>query len=140
MPFEEEYEDVLQNIEFAVVAVYRRHPDMTDWDALSAIESLIHAYSAEAQGIRATPRNLTGLSTEVAQSVRAICEWRLGRETVVDQDGHIPVLEDGSPLVIPPKSLDEILACLKRIRRSIQLWNKRGGRQGYLAFVSRFLP
>src|SRR4030067_3045511 len=99
MTFEEEYEDVLKTIEFAVVAVYRRYPDMTDWDALSAIESLIHAYSAEAQGRRTMPRNLAGLSTEVVQSVRSVCEWRLGRETLLDQDGHALVLEDESLLV-----------------------------------------
>ena len=30
-------------------------------------------------------------------------------------------------------------ACLKRIRKSVQRWNKEGGRQGYLTFVGRFV-
>jgi hypothetical protein len=25
--------------------------------------------------------------------------------------------------------------CLKRIRKSVDLWNKQGGRQGYLYFI-----
>ncbi len=36
-------------------------------------------------------------------------------------------------------SLEVIVACLKRIRKSIQKWNKRGGRQGYLTYVHQFL-
>ena len=38
-----------------------------------------------------------------------------------------------------PVSLDVIVACLKRIRKSIQRWNKEGGRQGYLIFIQRFV-
>jgi hypothetical protein len=38
-----------------------------------------------------------------------------------------------------PKTIDEIIACLKRIRKSINRWNKVGGRQGYLIFVSDFI-
>lgn len=35
--FEEKYEDVLQNIEFALVQAYGAHPEMTDWDAREAV-------------------------------------------------------------------------------------------------------
>jgi len=137
--FEEEYQDVLQNIEFGIVRVYQQHPEMVDWDALRAIESLIQVYSAEAQGKRAAPRVLAGLSSQVAESVKAMCEWRLGRDSVVDAGGHLIADENGNPIEIPPKSLDEMVACLKRIRRSIQYWSKEGGRQGYLKFVSQFV-
>ena len=131
MKFEEKYEDVLQNIEFGIVRVYQEHPELVDWDALIAIESLIHAYSAEAQGRQAAPRVLAGLASQVAGPVKAMCEWRLGRNPLTDEEGH--------SLDVPPKTLDEIVACLKRIRRSIRLWNKEGGRQGYLKFVSQFV-
>ena len=43
-PFEERYQDVLQNIEFGITQVYRNHPEMTDWEALAAIEALLRAY------------------------------------------------------------------------------------------------
>jgi len=129
--FEEEYQDVLQNIEFGIVRVYQQHPELVDWDALSAVESLIQSYTAEARGKPAMPRVLTGLSGQAAESVKAMCEWRLGRDALVD--------EDGQPIGIPPKTLDEIVACLKRIRKSIQRWSKEGGRQGYLKFVSQFV-
>ena len=38
-----------------------------------------------------------------------------------------------------PVTRDEIIACLKRVRKSIHLWTREGGRQGYLTFVSRFI-
>jgi hypothetical protein len=139
MRFEEQYEDVLQNIEFGIVRVYQEHPEMADWDALTALESLIRAYSAEAQGKPVPPRALTGSSGEVAESVKAMCEWRLGRNSLADEGGRALVDEGGRPIELAPKTLDEIVACLKRIRRSIERWNRQGGRQGYLKFVSHFV-
>jgi len=37
-------------------------------------------------------------------------------------------------------TLSEMVDCLKRIRRSIQMWRKEGGRRGYFDFVGGFLP
>jgi len=62
-----------------------------------------------------------------------MCEWRLGREELVSQ-------QDQSELINPdPISIDEIITCLQRIRKSIRLWTKQGGRQGYLEFVEPFV-
>lgn len=133
LPFEERYEDVLQNIEFGIIQVYHDHPEMTDWDALSAVEALIRMYQAEAKGRQARPPSLTSLPQEVYQSARAMCELRLGRETLLDEDDR-PV-----ELGMQPLSLDEIIACLKRIRKSINLWSREGGRRGYLAYVDQFI-
>ena len=35
-------------------------------------------------------------------------------------------------------TLDEVIACLKRIRSSIKLWTKDYGRQGYLHYVEQW--
>jgi hypothetical protein len=131
--FEERYEDILQNIEFGIVQVYHSHPEMTDWEVLTAVEALIRAYNAEAKGRQATPPSLVPLAQEVHGSVKMMCEWRLGRET--------PFRDEGEPVDIPVESisLDEIVACLKRVRKSINRWTRTGGRQGYLTFVSQFV-
>jgi len=31
------------------------------------------------------------------------------------------------------------MACLRRIRKSVERWNKRGGQQGYVTFVNQFI-
>jgi hypothetical protein len=125
---------VLQNIEFGIIRVYREHPEMTDWDVLSAIEGLIRVYNAEIKGRQIKAPALPPLAQRVYESARTMCELRLGRETLLDQDDR-PV-----DLDMPSLSLDEVIACLKRIRKSINLWTREGGRQGYLTYVSQFIP
>jgi len=37
MRIEDQYTDVLQNIEFAIVDTYRRNPDMPDYEVMRAV-------------------------------------------------------------------------------------------------------
>ena len=130
--FEEEYEDVLQNIEVALVRVYRSHPDMTDFEALDAIQAAIRSFQAEAQERALPAPKLRPLAQEAYDGVVMMCEWRLGRRSLQ--------VESDQPVEMPaPKTLDEIVLCLKRIRRSIEMWNKQGGRRGYFNFVGEFV-
>ena len=124
----------MQNLEFGIVQVHHNHPEMTDWEALTAIEALLRTYRAEAKGRQAAPPSLNSLAGEVYDSVETMCEWRLGREKPFSD-------EEGEPMEFPvdPITLDEIIACLKRIRKSINYWSRQGGRQGYLTFVSQFV-
>ena len=130
---EEEFEDVLQNLEFALVQVYRAYNEMTDWEAETAVAALIRTYNAEAQ--RRTPPNLNlkPLAQEAYDNVQAMCEIRLGRLTLANESG------EALDIPIEPISVNELLLCLKRIRKSVQRWNKEGGRRGYFEFVGRFL-
>lgn len=133
--FEDKYLDVLQNIESGIVSVFRKHPEMTDWDAQNAVEGLVRTYQAEGRQRRAPVLRLAPLAQETFDAVRVMCEWRLGRREAVHTD------DEGKSDDIPMRTvtLDEMIACLKRIRSSIELWNKEGGRRGYLNFVSQFV-
>jgi hypothetical protein len=133
LPVEERFQDVLQNVEFGIMQVYREHPEMTDWDALDAVQALIRTYQAEARGRQATTPSLRALPQKAYDSARLFCEWRLGRE--------IPFNETEQPFdfSVQPLSPDEMVACLKRIRKSINRWRRQGGRQGYLTYVSQFV-
>jgi hypothetical protein len=132
--FEDQYLDVLQNIEFSLAQVYRDHADMLDHDARNAIEALARAYQAEARGRTITLPRLNPLAQEAYDLVKAMYEIRLGRSTSFD-DNQQPVALEGTPL-----TLDEIVACLKRIRKSIDTWNRQGGQRGYFNFINGFLP
>ena len=127
--FEERYEDVLQNIEHAIIRIYRADPALVDYEVDGGLESLIASYTAEMQGRppRAAPSDAN--RRRVFEAVREACEWRLGR-------GELP----GYAALPTPNTVDEIVACLKRVRKSAQRWTKRAGRQGYLSFVGRYLP
>ena len=133
MGFEEEYQDVLQNIEFAIVNVYHRQAKLVDYDVETVLTALIRLYQAEQTRRQFDPPSLNELRQELYEMVKSMCDWRLGRTELTRQGdkGGVP-----NP---PPITIEEIIACLKRIRKSVQKWNKRGGQQGYLKFVEQFI-
>lgn len=135
VPFEKEYEDVLQNIEHTIVSAYREEPEISDWTVETALDGLTKTYLAEMRG-RTPPRlRLDDREQALYDRLQTMCEWRLGRSpmTLEDEQGN-PVETD-----IPPITLDEIIACLKRIQLSVKRWHKQGGRRGYLEFVSQYV-
>jgi len=131
MTFEAEYEDVSTK---PGILYYPSLP-RTTWIERRwiAIESLTAPYGSQAQGKSISSRP-TGRSIATGGSQSSKSEWRLGRVTLPDAQDP-PVAE-----VLTPQTPNEIVDCLKRIQSSIRLWTKKGGRQGYLNFVSEFLP
>jgi hypothetical protein len=134
MKVEEEYEDILQNLEWAVANVYRAKPQLSDYDVMRVYEALIDNYVAEK--ISRPPKNfmLSPLEQELFDSVKTMCEWRLGR-------GELPantrVDDPSSPA---PITIDILLLCFKRLLKSAQRWNKSGGPREYLNFMSEYVP
>jgi hypothetical protein len=130
--FEEEYLDILQNIEMAVVSIFNQHLELIDFNVETALQTLIKTYRGEARGrIGKPPANQ--LAAEVYTSMKTMCDWRLGRELLSLKD------DTSVDFAISPVSVDEIITCLQRIRRSLKRWSKQGGRQGYFYFVSKFV-
>jgi|RhiMetdeSRZDD1v2_1073273.scaffolds.fasta_scaffold321191_3 hypothetical protein len=126
---EEEYTDVLQNIEFGIVQIYRADTSLIDVDALDAVDALIRHYVAEENGRQASEHRLTGKPVRVFDSVKAMCEWRLGRQKLGAEGGD----ELMRPITVP-----ELVRCLRRIQKSIRKWNQFG-RKGYLEFVNQYI-
>lgn len=126
--FEDEYMDVLQNIEMAIVSVYREHDDLLDYDVDKALNLLWKEYRNE-QINKKTPMPILNERAQlVYERVRQMCEWRLGRIEMTGKVEYVRIKPE-------PIAVDEILACLKRILKSVALWTKEGGRQGYLYFI-----
>jgi hypothetical protein len=134
IPFEEQHQDVLQNIEFAIISTYRERPEeISDWSVEAALDALIRAYGAEHTGRTLRPARLSEAEQAIYDRVKGMCEWRLGREQLVAEQGSAMLQE------MAINTLDEIVACLKRVRTSVKRWHKSGGRRGYLDFVGRFI-
>ncbi len=132
--FEEKYNDTLRSMELTLVRQYRQMENLVDWEVKTAVNNLIRHYTAEAR--RRQPPNLTqdALTQLVFDRLRTTCEGWLGREAIVDESGGVVTLSEHALKV------DEVIACLKRIRRSIDMWQKEGGRRGYFEFIDQFLP
>lgn len=122
--------DVLQNIEFAIVSVYEDHPALSDYTVMKALDALIGLYKAESRGHTPREISLDEDEAELLDRVRTICEWRMGREKLAMEETL-----DLEQLT----SLDDMLSCIRKIRRSVEKWNGRGGSQGYLRFVSQYV-
>lgn len=130
---EEEYADVLQNIESAIVAVFNDDASVVDRDVLAALDSLLNTYTREGRSRGGVGVRPAGRAREIYNQCRRMCEWRLGRAP----------LNEGEQSEADPKpgelSVPELILCLKRLRKSVRLWHAQGGRQGYLAYVREFL-
>ncbi len=50
------------------------------------------------------------------------------------------IIDNRERKLVDPIRLQEMYDCLKRIRKSIQTWSKRGGRRGYLEYVDSLFP
>ena len=129
--FTDRYFDVLQNIEYAIVETYRDRPELADSNVDRVLDSLARTYAAEASQRPAPPVKLSELDQELFDRVRFMCEWRLGRD-------EAPPKATGKGK-LKPKTPDEIVACLKRVRSSVKLWTKQLGRQGYLNWIQDFI-
>ena len=121
--------DILQNLEFIVVRVWKKHPEMTDHVAARAYEAAFERYRAEARGHLVKPVSLTGLDREAYDAVTAICEYRLGRGS-----------PEGETLArIDPVPVSKLVDCLRELRKSVERHTRISGRQGYLTFIRRFV-
>jgi hypothetical protein len=124
---EPEHLDVLQNIEFIVVRTWRDHPELNNYNVMRAYEAAIAHYGALARGLRPKPVELSGLDEELFLGIIGVSEWRLGNEQN-DKDK------------LPPIPLEDLVGCLRKLRKSVERWTREGGRQGYLEFIKQFLP
>jgi hypothetical protein len=40
---------------------------------------------------------------------------------------------------LPPLTPEEMVACLRKLRKSVDHWTQQGGRQGYMQFIEKFV-
>lgn len=132
-PFEDRYMDVLQNIESAIVYIYRQYPELSDRQVRDVVDFLLRSYEVEARGYALPTPKFSSPTKELYEDILSVCDWRLGKEALRDEDDQPP------ELAMSPKTIKEIIACLKRVRLSIKT-HKGEGRRGYLDFVSQFVP
>lgn len=129
MNFPVENIDLLQNLEFAVIQVWRANPDLSDSAVLRAYESAFQWYKDELRGHAPKPPALRGLEADTLAAVIGMCEARLGRS-------GSNTLGSGD---IAPVEVSEIVDALRKLIKSVERLGRTGGRQGYLRFISEFI-
>jgi hypothetical protein len=120
--------DVLQNIESAIIRVYRADGSLLDIDVKDAIDALVRRYHTEEEQRTPPALRVGERARQVFESVQTVCEWRLGRAPFPGETAT----ERGIPL-------SDLVTALRQIQKSIPRWSRQGGRQGYLEFVSQYI-
>ncbi len=130
----EERMDLLMNIEVAILDVWKEIPALTDYDVLDALDAVRRHYDAIAVGRE--PRVLP-----LHERAKAVSDQIWGTTQIMS--GAVAEREDGREFAIPEEGRatpQEIVAAIKRIRKSVERWNKDGGRRGYLSFIRQHVP
>ena len=135
MVFEEEYEDVMKNIETIIIGFYKQNSELIDSEVDTALDWLVKYYGAESQGKTSGYSKPKAISGELAENVKAICEVLLGQSSLKENEK----LSAFKKLKIRTVNSTEITDCLKRLKSSVKFWTKRKGRQGYLNYVKSFI-
>lgn len=124
--FEDQYLDVLENIEWALLSSVKEDPDLSDHDMLRIIEHALIYYKAQQRGrLTIAQSKLLNTRQDIFERVLYICEWRLGRLPPSDKQ-----------IACNPITIEELILCLKRIEKSIKFWTKQSGRKGYINFAA----
>jgi len=129
MRIEEQYMPVLKSIESSIVAHYRTQRDMTDYSVMAALEAAISHYKAVHQHRVPRTASLPEKDARLFTAIKEACDKSMAQITAPGKSG-----QPGQPL-----SAEEMMACLKRLLKSVQFWNKESGRQGYLNYVVQFV-
>ena len=130
MKWTEDKLDVLHNLEFSIVTVWRAHPEMTDYVAQRAYEAAFQLYRAEMRGHIPKTTALSGLDAVAFDALKGMCEFRLGR-------GPCPL---SGPETVSAIATEQLVECLRELGKSVERHTLLGGRQGYLTFIDGFLP
>ncbi len=127
----EDFEDVLQNIEAAIIAVYGANPALKDTDVIAATELLITRLGREKKKLPALPLMIKGLPLAVYEAMYAVVDTRLNRAS--DE------IIEGEELVgyrIPYRFMH---MCLERLLKSMRRWHGKDGARGYLGYIDGFV-
>ncbi len=127
MKVEEQYEDVLQNIEGVFAREYRANPALKDFEVDFTLDALISYYRRVAGGLPQKPVVLSETRMRMFDQVKAILEHRQSLAA-----------ESDTPFSEGDKPAEVYGHCFSRIKKSIKLWSKNGN-QAYLKFVSKFV-
>lgn len=133
MQLEAHYLDFLQNMEFAVVQVYKENPGLNDPDVIKAYDRLIKFYDRKKKHLPEMDLMPAGNAGLVYDAVFAICEWQR-----VKSPGETVELE-GMEADVGNVPLPVVIRCLEKLHKSAGNWHKRNGIRGYIDTIVQFI-
>ncbi|MCB9052675.1 MAG: hypothetical protein H6556_24830 [Lewinellaceae bacterium] len=138
MGLEDKHPGILQNIEFAIINIYRADSALRDIDVIKALEALISYYQRRNMRREAEKPELPGLPDAVFDAVVDILDFQ--KNLVEKEEEEAPASRPSFSRALRKTSREDIyLACLRKIHKSAKRWNRERGERGYLDFVSNYI-
>ena len=126
--------DVLMNIENVVLNAFREDRSMLDKDVMKAYDALETFYRYKVKGKSANPPKLEYLSLELYNNIQEVLEVvgalndEVNPQTTRRRFSRVAFKKE--------ETYDEkILAAVRRLQKSLKLWNGEKGATGYLDFI-----
>ncbi|MCX7847094.1 MAG: hypothetical protein N2595_03565 [bacterium] len=130
--FEKRYMGELCELEAAIMTVFRAEHELTDRQVDNALEAVLDGLKAKELGRAPRVFNLTPREQKVYEHVWEACEVLQGGEPRGGE--RLP-----NPFPIRVCEVPLVVECVKRVRKSIAHWQKRGGAQAYLEVAAEHL-
>jgi hypothetical protein len=127
-----ELADVLYHLELTVLRVWTQDRSLIDLEVADVFDALARRYALEERGQPSKPLRLTPKAERLYEALLEVSEAQLGRRNRPEEKTGFPFRTDVHP--------SELRTAFKRLSRSVATWSERGGRQGYLEYISEFLP
>jgi hypothetical protein len=128
----QDFTEVVYPIELAVLDVWEREPSLLDLEVADVFDVLARRYTLEDRGQASSAPRLSPQAALLYETVWSVSEAQTGRQPVPQRELRIAFRTDVTAA--------ELAMCFKRLSRSVATWSERGGRQGYLEYISQLLP
>lgn len=131
LKFEDEYFNELLAIETTISRIYADNPALLDFHVDKALNGAVRTLSNQQRGRKAPTLKLKDDEQKLYDRFMELTEGQFKGGALTDEDG------DEIGIELRSLTIDEMIACFKRIQRSIKLMSDQG-RQGYLNFIKQF--
>jgi hypothetical protein len=130
----EDHAQALLPLELRILAAAESDATIIDLHIQDAIRLVARRYHLEREGAAfRLPKRLDPRVEQIFREVETLCEWHLRRTAAPPPTW--PVSADWEGV-----GIDALVAALRRLAKSIGIWNERGGRRGYVDYIREFLP
>ena len=131
LKFEDEYFNELLAIETTISKIYVENSDLLDFNVDKALNGVVRTLGNQQRGKKAPTLKLKDDEQKLYDEFIGLTEGQFKGGALTDEDG------DEIGIELRSLTVDEMIACFKRIQRSIKLMSDQG-RQGYLNFIKQF--
>ena len=128
LKFEEQYLDVLQNIEVTIIEAYQENLELTDKDVEQVLKAIMSIYE-DRNNLELIIKRVPSKLIPLFKQLKLHCDFRLGLSALDD------IYLDKEDWI----TKEEAVSCLQRIVCSLNTWTKKKGTRGYLNFIKRFI-